>query len=100
MAVNERSSAPTRVRLPGGVQRPFEVFLNGVAQSEGVDYLVADGTLVFAKRLEQEKVGKGKWTSMFFGVAGSYGKDDSVDVIYEVAGQRRVAAKLPFQSTS
>jgi hypothetical protein len=100
MAVNERSSAPTRVRLPGDVQRPFEVFLNGVAQSEGVDYRVTDGALVFTRHLERETVGKGKWTSMFFGVAGSYGKDDSVDVIYEVAGQRRVAANLPFQPAS
>ena len=37
---------------------------------------------------------------MFFGISGSYGKDDSVDVVYEVAGQRRVAAKLPFDPNS
>jgi hypothetical protein len=100
MAMSERPSLPTRVRLPVDVQRPFEVYLNGIVQTEGADYMVADGSLVFTRKLEQEKVGKGKWTSMFFGIAGSYGKDDSVDVIYEVAGQPRVAAKLPFEPNS
>jgi hypothetical protein len=94
--VSERPSLPTRVRLPAEVQRPFEVYLNGVAQSEGSDYVVADGSLVFARRLEQEQVGKGRWTSMFFGISGSYGKDDSVDVVYDAGGQRQVAARLPF----
>lgn len=94
MVVSEGPSPPTRVRLPADVRRPFEVYLNGVAQSEGVEYLVADGELHFTARLEHEKVGRGRWTSMFLGIAGSYGKDDSVDVIYEVAGERRIAAKL------
>jgi hypothetical protein len=100
MAMSERPSLPTRVRLPADVQRPFEVYLNGIAQIEGADYVVADGSLVFGRRLEHEKVGKGKWTSMFFGISGSYGKDDSVDVVYEVGGQPRVAAKLPFDPNS
>ena len=97
MAVSERPSSPTRVRLPADVRRPFEVYLNGVVQTEGADYVVADGELVFAARLEREKVGRARWTSMFLGIAGSYGKDDSVDVIYQVDGERRVAAKLPLQ---
>jgi hypothetical protein len=33
---------------------------------------------------------------MFFGVAGTYRKNDSVDVVYEVGGQRTVAAGLPI----
>jgi hypothetical protein len=60
------------------VRRPFEVYLNGVAQKEGVDYVVSEGDLVFSARLEREKVGRARWTSMFLGIAGSYGKDDSV----------------------
>jgi hypothetical protein len=98
MDVSSGSSPSTRVTLPAGVQRPFEVFLNGVQQTEGVDYVVAGGELLFTRRLEREQVGKGRWTSMFLGIAGSYGKDDSVDVVYTVGGERRVAAKLPFRS--
>ena len=98
MDVSSGSSPSTRVRLPTGVQRPFEVFLNGVPQAEGADYVVTEGMLVFSRRLEQETVGKGRWTSMFLGIAGSYGKDDSVDVVYTLGTERRVAAKLPFVS--
>jgi hypothetical protein len=98
MAVSERPSRPTRVRLPEDVQRPFEVFLNAVPQVEGRDYVVRDGYLVFDRPLAKERVGVGRWTSMVLGIAGSYGKDDSVDVAYAVDGQRRVAAKLSFET--
>lgn len=86
----------TRVRLPLDVQRPFTVFLNGVEQTEGSDYVVRDGTLEFERELAREKVGMGRWTSMVLGIAGSYGKDDSVDVVYEREGRPVVAAKLRF----
>lgn len=86
----------TRVRLPPDVERPFEVYLNGVPQHEGRDYTVRDGMLVFDRPLAKERVGVGRWTSMVFGIAGSYGKDDSVDVVYRSGGETRVAAKLPL----
>jgi hypothetical protein len=88
----------THVRLPADVERPFEVYLNGVPQQEGADFEVRDGMLVFERPLAREKVGVGRWTSMVFGIAGSYGKDDSVDVVYRSGGQNRVAAKLRFES--
>ena len=88
------------MRLPADVQRPFEVFLNAVPQVEGRDYLVEDGCLVFERPLAKERVGLTRWTSMVLGIAGSYGKDDSVDVAYAVGGERRVAAKLRFEQPS
>ena len=33
---------------------------------------------------------------MVIGVAGTYKQNDSVDVVYEVDGEKRVAAKLPL----
>ena len=96
MNVVETPRRATRVRLPAEVQRPFEVYLNGVEQHEGVDFVVRDGTLVFERELAKERVGLGRWTSMVLGIAGSYGKDDSVDVVYRVGGEARVAAKLPL----
>ena len=33
---------------------------------------------------------------MFFGVAGTYWKNDSVDVVYDVGGRRTVASGLPI----
>ena len=96
MNVVEAPRRVTRVRLPAEVQRPFEVYLNGVEQHEGMDFVVRDGTLVFERELKKERVGLGRWTSMVLGIAGSYGKDDSVDVVYRVGGETRVAAKLPL----
>jgi hypothetical protein len=95
--MTEPERVRTVVRLPADVQRPFEVFLNAVPQVEGRDYVVQDGQLVFERPLAKEKVGLARWTSMVLGIAGSYGTDDSVDVAYTVGGQRRVAAKLPFE---
>lgn len=97
MNVAESPRRRTRVRLPGDVQRPFEVYVNGVEQHEGVDFVVREGALVFDRPLVREKVGKARWTSMVLGIAGSYGKDDSVDVAYRVAGVSRVAARLPLE---
>ena len=97
MSVDEPPRRATHVRLPGDVARPFQVFLNGVEQREGADFVVRDGMLVFDRPLAREKVGMGRWTSMVLGIAGSYGKDDSVDVVYERDGRPVVAAKLRFE---
>jgi hypothetical protein len=83
------------VPLPEGVLQPLEVFVNGVPQQVGVDYDVVPGALRFRRPLAQEgRLGWLRWTSIFLGVAGTYRKHDSVDVIYEVDGRRYVAADL------
>src|SRR5262245_31714615 len=97
MNVVEEPRRATCIRLPSDVERPFEVYLNGVPQREGDDYLVRDGMLVFERPLAKERVGVGRWTSMVLGIAGSYGKDDSVDVVYRSGGRNKVAAKLRFE---
>jgi hypothetical protein len=97
MKVSDEPRRETFVSLPPDVQRPFQVFLNGVEQREGVDFVVRDARLVFERELAHEKVGLGRWTSMVLGIAGSYGKDDAVDVVYERAGRPAVAAKLRFE---
>lgn len=97
MNVSDQPRRATFVRLPPDVQRPFQVFLNSVEQREGIDFVVRDGTLVFERDLAKEELGVGRWTSMVFGIAGSYGKNDSVDVIYERDGRPTVAANLRFE---
>lgn len=97
MNVSDAPRRATFVRLPADVQRPFQVFLNGVEQREGTDFVVRDGTLVFERTLAREELGVGRWTSMVLGIAGSYGKNDTVDVIYERNGRPAVASKLPFE---
>jgi hypothetical protein len=85
------------VPLPHDVREPFQVYVNGVAQRRGIDYEVDGRTLRFAKPLAKEgRLGILRWLSMFLGVAGTYRKNDSVDVVYEVAGTRRVSTGLPI----
>ena len=38
-----------------------------------------------------------RWASIVLGIAGTYKQNDSVDVLYELDGQKVVAAKLPVE---
>jgi hypothetical protein len=88
----------SRVDLPPAVTGSFEVYLNGVPQEEGRDYEVAGRTLLFSRPLAEEgRLGFWRWASIFLGVAGTYRRNDSVDVVYEAGGRRVVASKLPIQ---
>ncbi len=85
------------VPLPRDVGEPFEVYVNGVLQQRGIDYDVEARVLRFSKPLAKEgRLGLLRWLSMFLGVAGTYRKNDSVDVVYEVGGKRLVASDLPI----
>jgi hypothetical protein len=99
MNVPQAASRGTRVRLPGDVVRPFEVYVNGVPQEEGRDFSVDGRTLVFERELRTEgKLGFWRWTSIFVGIAGTYRQNDSVDVVYRRGGRRVVATKLPLEA--
>jgi hypothetical protein len=88
----------TRVELPPEVVGEIEVYVNGVRQREGVDYRVEPGALVFDRSLAKEgRLGSIRWLSMFLGVAGTYRKNDTVDVVYEAGGRRTVASSLPHE---
>lgn len=98
MNVSEASSPRTRVRLPADVVRPFEVYLNGVAQQEGTDFRIDGRTLVFERELKSEgKLGFWRWLSLWVGIAGTYRQNDSVDVAYHRGGKPVVATKLPLE---
>ena len=93
--------AESRVELPAAVIRPFQVYVNGVPQREGVDFRVEGRTLVFGRPLASEgRLGFWRWTSIFLGVAGTYRTNDTVDVVYARDGRRVVATGLPFSPGS
>jgi hypothetical protein len=86
------------VRLPRGVREPYSVFVNGVRQHEGSDYEVRGGVLEFARPLTKEgRLGFGRWFLGAWGI-GTYRKNDTVDVAWEVDGQPRVAHALDIES--
>jgi hypothetical protein len=86
----------SRVQLPLGVGDSYEVYVNGVRQEPGQDFDRIGDELVFRRTLAQEgRLGPIRWLSMLLGVAGTYRKHETVDVIYEQAGRRTVATLTP-----
>ena len=78
------------------MQGPFEVFVNGVQQRQGTDFDRVGRSLVFERPLEKEgRLGFWRWLSIFLGVAGTYRRNDSVDLVYTRAGTRAVVTLQP-----
>ena len=89
----------TTVELPQDVGSSFEVYVNGVRQVEGRDFVRAGDELVFERRLAREgRLGFWRWLSIVLGIAGTYRQNDSVDVVYERGGRRIVAPGLRLRS--
>ncbi len=88
-----------RVRLPRGAEPPFTVFINGVEQSEGDDYRVSGGEIVFSRPiLKEAKVGFARWLAMLIGLFGTYRKDETVDVQFTRAGKVALASDLQIHA--
>lgn len=87
----------SRVKLPRGAEPPYRVFVNGVPQQEGADFEVVGDELHFVRTLEKEKLGLGRWTAIFLGLFGSYGKNDQVDVQYRLGGRTAHATGLDIE---
>ena len=95
MEVSDRS----RVDLPAYIPNDFEVFVGGVRQDRGSDYEVVGRTLVFPRPIAQEgRLGFWRWFSMGLGIAGTYRKHETVDVVYESGGRRQVETGLVPQA--
>jgi hypothetical protein len=88
----------SRVELPAGVGDRYEVYVNGIRQEAGRDFVRRADELVFGRPLAREgRLGFWRWLSLFLGIAGTYRQNDSVDVVYETAGRRVVATALPIR---
>ena len=81
----------SRVAIPIDVRRPFQVFLNGVAQQEGTDFELRGTDLV----INRELIPPHRWTpwtylrTMF---AGRYQTEHSVDLTYQAAAWQPAVA--------
>jgi hypothetical protein len=94
MKVSQRS----RIELPDHVPAAFEVYVSGVRQVPGRDFEVAGRSLVFPRALAQEgRLGFWRWASMWLGIAGTYRRHETVDVVYELDGRREVETGLEPQ---
>jgi len=88
----------TRIELPDHVPPVFDVYVSGVRQVPGRDFELQGRSLVFPRPVEQEgKLGFWRWASMWLGIAGTYRKNETVDVVYEADGRREVETGLTPQ---
>jgi hypothetical protein len=87
-------AAGRRVRLPRGAEPPFTVYINGIAQTEGDDYVARDNEILFGRPIVKEKVSKGRWLVMLLGLFGSYRKNEVVDVEYRLGGETKLASNV------
>jgi hypothetical protein len=95
-----RRVADSVVKLPAQVHGDFAVFVNGVAQREGTDYVVVGRELHFARELKQEgRLGAWRWFLGAWGI-GTYREHHSVDVQYERDGRPMVAEGLKPEPAS
>ncbi len=70
--------------------------MNGIRQEPGRDFDRLGDELVFRRELAQEgRLGPLRWLSIFLGIAGTYRRHETVDVVYEADGRRTVATLVP-----
>ena len=84
-------AAGRRARLPRGAEPPIVVYVNGVRQTEGEDYRVRAGEIVFHRPILKERVGGLRWLAMLLGLFGTYRKHETVDVEYRLRGEAKLA---------
>ena len=86
-----------RVKLPSGARAPFEVYVNGVRQREGVDFERRGRELLFDRPLAKEgRLGAWRWFLGAWGI-GTYRRDDQVDVAWEAGGRPQLAHGLEIE---
>jgi hypothetical protein len=90
-------AAGRRMKLPAGAAAPYVVYINGVEQSEGTDYTVAAGEIVFTRQIIKEKVGTGRWLAMYLGLFGTYRKNETIDLQFERGGKTELISDLPVE---
>ena len=86
----------SRVLLPAEVSRPFEVYVNGIVQVEGTDFVLDGRELVFAEELvpPARDTARSLVRGFFF---GRYKPEHVVDVAYQAGGRGHVVSGLPIE---
>jgi hypothetical protein len=87
-------AAGERVRIPDGAEPPFTVFINGVEQSEGKDYVIEGDEIVFNRPIVKEKIGTSRWLAMYLGLWGTYRKNETVDLQFSRDGKVKLVSDL------
>jgi len=80
------------IALPTGAEAPIRVYVNGEEWTEGADFTVEGGQVLFSRLLRaQPALGLGRKVMLAMGI-GVYGdmKGDSLDLQYQVGGRTQM----------
>lgn len=86
-----------RVKLPRGAEAPIEVYINGTVQTEGEDYRLFKGEIVFKDPIIKEDLKSLSPMRKFvlgLGMVGSYQRNETVDVQYQLNGRTELASDV------
>lgn len=89
-----------RVSLPRGAEPPITVYVNGVAQTEGTDYVRRRDEIVFRRSIVKEgRVGPLRWAAMYLGLFGTYRKHETIDIEYRLGGETKLLSDAEVVGT-
>lgn len=86
------------VALPRGAGEPIKVFINGMEQQRGADYTLRERHVVFREPILKEdlkSLGLFRKLTLGLGLVGSYQRNETVDVEYDIGGRTHLASDLP-----
>lgn len=86
-----------RVRLPRGAREPIKVYINGHEQKLDLDYRIIGGEIVFEQPILKEdlsELGPIRKFALGLGLVGSYQRNETVDVEYNLGAERHFASDL------
>jgi len=90
-------AAGRMVHLPEGAEPPFVVYINGVAQAEGVDYNIQGTKILFTREIIKEELNAVRKSAMLLGLFGTYRKNETVDVQFQKDGKTELAGDLKIE---
>lgn len=90
-------AAGRRLKLPRGAEAPYTVFVNGVQQTEDVDWELRAGEIVFTREIVKEKVGTGRWLAMYLGLFGTYRKNETIDLQFHRGGKIELLSDISVE---
>lgn len=88
-----------RVRVPRGAGRAIRVYINGHEQTDGVDYTLHEGVVIFRDPILKEDLSGLPALRKFLlglGLVGTYQKNETVDIEYSLEGRTHLASDLPI----
>jgi hypothetical protein len=88
-------AAGERVKMPAGAEPPYTVYVNGIEQTEGEDFVIEGRELHFTRPIVKEKMGTSRWLAMYLGLFGTYRKDEKVDLQFQREGKTELVPDLP-----